>query len=52
MIPLAEQRVGAPLCGASAEHTVVAEFLACGAEQGQKGNAEGGDQPEAVAAGR
>ena len=44
--------MGAPLCGAGAQHTVIAEFLACGAKQGQQGDAEGGYQPEAVAAGR
>src|SRR5215210_8240491 len=45
---LAEQRVGAPLGGAGPEHAVIAEFFACGAEQGQPGDGEGVDQPEAV----
>src|SRR4051812_8436316 len=49
--PLAEQRVGAPFSGAGAQHTVVAKVLACGTEQGQQGDAKGGDQPEAVTAG-
>src|SRR3954462_2995840 len=40
------------LSGAGAPHTVGAEVLTYGAEQGQQGDAEGGDEPEAVAAGR